>query len=407
MTDREGLDFMMADDTALKRARVTIKVIGVGGGGNHVLARMAQSDFIHAQNIEDIELIGINTEAAQLALLENMGITCLQIGEQLTQGRGTGGNAAVGEAAAKADEAKIKNAITGADIVFITGSLGGGTGTGAVPTVAEVAKDLGILTVGVVTLPFAFEGSRKTRFAQQSITAMQGYMDALLAIHNDNLMKMPENRKITLVDAFKVADSVLEQAIRCIAELILKTGVINVDFADVTTIFTQSESSDALLGIGLADDAATAVAAAAKSPLLDKSLKGARGVILNLTGDENMSLYDVDNATKFICEQTDPNVNIILGTVIDEDMKGKVQATIIATDFAGSTAIKAPKLDVPQSKLQKPKGIELSTPSFMQQPKAPQAPHAPEPPQPPKQEKNAGAFAIPAFRLTPNPEEKK
>ena len=272
---------------------------------------------------------------------------------------------------------------------------------------AEVAKDLGVLTVGVVTLPFAFEGSRKTRFAQQSITAMQGYMDALLAIHNDNLMKMPENRKITLVQAFKIADSVLEQAIRCIAELILKTGVINVDFADVTTIFTQSESSDALLGIGLADDAATAVAAAAKSPLLDKSLKGARGVILNLTGDENMSLYDVDNATKFICEQTDPNVNIILGTVIDEDMKGKVQATIIATDFAGSTAIKAPKLDVPQSKLQKPKGIELSTPSFMQQPKAPQAPQAPEPPAPPKQEKPAGAFAIPAFRLTPNPDEKK
>ncbi len=395
---------MMADDTALKRARVTIKVIGVGGGGNHVLERMAQSDFIHAQNIEDIELIAINTEARQLALLENLGITCLQIGEQVTQGRGTGGNAAIGEAAAKADEAKIKNAITGADIVFITGSLGGGTGTGAVPTVAEVAKDLGVLTVGVVTLPFAFEGSRKTRFAQQSITAMQGYMDALLAIHNDNLMKMPENRKITLVDAFKVADSVLEQAIRCIAELILKTGVINVDFADVTTIFTQSESSDALLGIGLADDAATAVAAAAKSPLLDKSLKGARGVILNLTGDENMSLYDVDNATKFICEQTDPNVNIILGTVIDEDMKGKVQATIIATDFAGSTAIKAPKLDVPQSKLQKPKGIELSTPSFMQQPKAPQAP---QPPEPPKQEKPAGAFAIPAFRLTPNPGEKK
>lgn len=398
---------MMADDTALKRARVTIKVIGVGGGGNHVLERMAQSDFIHAQNIEDIELIAINTEARQLALLENLGITCLQIGEQVTQGRGTGGNAAIGEAAAKADEAKIKSAITGADIVFITGSLGGGTGTGAVPTVAEVAKDLGVLTVGVVTLPFAFEGSRKTRFAQQSITAMQGYMDALLAIHNDNLMKMPENRKITLVQAFKIADSVLEQAIRCIAELILKTGVINVDFADVTTIFTQSESSDALLGIGLADDAATAVEAAAKSPLLDKSLKGARGVILNLTGDENMSLYDVDNATKFICEQTDPNVNIILGTVIDENMKGKVQATIIATDFAGSTAIKAPKLDVPQSKLQKPKGIELSTPSFMQQPKAPKAPQAPQPPEPPKQEKPSNAFAIPAFHLTPNPDEKK
>ena len=380
---------MMADDAALKRARVTIKVIGVGGGGNHVLARMAQSDFIHAQNIEDIELIAINTEAAQLAPLENMGITCLQIGEQLTQGRGTGGNAAIGEAAAKADEAKIKNAITGADIVFITGSLGGGTGTGAVPTVAEVAKDLGVLTVGVVTLPFAFEGSRKTRFAQQSITAMQGYMDALLAIHNDNLMKMPENRKSTLVQAFKIADSVLEQAIRCIAELILKTGVINVDFADVTTIFTQSESSDALLGIGLADDAATAVAAAAKSPLLDKSLKGARGVILNLTGDESMTLTDVDDATHFICDQTDPNVNIILGTVIDKAMAGKVQATIIATDFAGSVAIKAPKIEVPESKLQKPKTFELSTPSFMEQPKK----------EPPAQKKPQ-AFALPAFSIT-------
>lgn len=395
---------MMADDTALQRARVTIKVIGIGGGGNNVLARMAQSDFIHAQNIEDIELVAINTEARQLSMLEGTGIVCLQIGEQVTQGRGTGGSVEAGEAAAKADEAKIKNAITGADIVFITGAFGGGTGTGAVPTVARIAKDLGILTVGVVTLPFAFEGSRKTRFAKQGIQAMQGYMDALLAIHNDNLMKMPENRKITLVQAFKLADSVLEQAIRCIAELILKTGVINVDFADVTTIFTQSESSDALLGIGLADDAASAVEEAVKSPLLEKSLKGARGVILNLTGDANMSLYDVDNATKFICEQTDPNVNIILGTVIDEDMKGRVQATIIATDFAGSTAIKAPKLDVPQSKLQKPKGFELSAPSFMERPKAPQVPEPPEAPKPaaPKE-----AFAIPAFRITPPTGEKK
>ena len=387
---------MMADDTALKRARVTIKVIGVGGGGNHVLERMAQSDFIHAQNIEDIELIAINTEARQLALLENLGITCLQIGEQVTQGRGTGGNAAIGEAAAKADEAKIKSAITGADIVFITGSLGGGTGTGAVPTVAEVAKDLGVLTVGVVTMPFAFEGTRKTRVAQAGLRAMQSYMDALLAIHNDNLMKLPENRKITLVQAFKLADSVLEQAIRCIAELILKTGVINVDFADVTTIFTQSESSDALLGIGLADDAASAVAEAVKSPLLDKSLKGARGVILNLTGDESMTLTDVDDATHFICDQTDPNVNIILGTVIDKAMAGKVQATIIATDFADSVAIKAPKMQVPESKLQKPKTFELSTPSFMEQPKK----------EPPAQTKPQ-AFALPAFSITKGQEPKK
>jgi len=388
---------MMADDTSLKQARVTIKVIGVGGGGNSVLARMAESDFIHAQNIEDIELIAINTDAKQLSVLADKGIKCLQIGEGVTHGRGTGGTIATGEAAAKADANKIKEAIQGADIAFLTAGMGAGTGTGAIPVVAQIAKDLGVLTVGVVTLPFAFEGTRKSRIANVGLKAMQGYMDALPAIHNDNLMKLPENRKITLVQAFKLADSVLEQAIRCIAELILKTGVINVDFADVTTIFTQSESSDALLGIGIADDAASAVEAAIKSPLLDKSLKGARGVILNLTGDATMTLTDVDDATHFICDQTDPNVNIILGTVIDEEMKGRVQATIIATDFADSVAIKAPKIDVPQSKLQKPKEFELSAPSFMQQPQKP------EPPAPPKPH----AFAMPAFSITKGQEPKK
>ena len=387
---------MMADDTSLKRAHVSIKVIGVGGGGNSVLARMAESDFIHAQNIEDIELVAINTDANQLSALANKGIKSLQIGEGVTQGRGTGGSLEAGAAAAKADANKLKEVIQGADIAFITAGMGAGTGTGAVPVVAQIAKDLGVLTVGVVTMPFAFEGTRKTRVAQAGLRAMQSYMDALLAIHNDNLMKLPENRKITLVQAFKLADSVLEQAIRCIAELILKTGVINVDFADVTTIFTQSESSDALLGIGLADDAASAVAEAVKSPLLDKSLKGARGVILNLTGDESMTLTDVDDATHFICDQTDPNVNIILGTVIDKAMAGKVQATIIATDFADSVAIKAPKMQVPESKLQKPKTFELSTPSFMEQPKK----------EPPAQTKPQ-AFALPAFSITKGQEPKK
>ena len=383
---------MMADDTALKRARVKIKVVGIGGGGNSVLLRMAKSDFIHAQNIEDIELIAINTDAKQLATLDDMGITCLQIGAAITHGRGTGGNLDVGEQAAKADEARIKEALSGADLVFVTAGMGAGTGTGVVPVVSQIAKELGVLTIGVVTLPFAFEGTRKKRLAEAGVLKMQGYMDALLAIHNDNLMKLPENRKITLVQAFKLADSVLEQAIRCIAELILKTGVINVDFADVTTIFTQSEASDALLGIGCAEDAQKAVEQAVRSPLLDKSLKGARGVILNLTGDETMSLLDVDNATRYICEQTDPNVNIILGTVIDEQMKGQVQATIIATDFAGSTAIKAPKLEVQQSKLQKPQHFSLDAPSFMKKP---------------DQAEKPGAFAIPAFRIAPENGEKK
>ena len=383
---------MMSDDAALKRARVKIKVVGIGGGGNSVLLRMAKSDFFHAQNIEDIELIAINTDAKQLALFDDAGVTCLQIGAALTHGRGTGGSADLGEQAAKADEARIGSALSGADLVFITAGMGAGTGTGVVPVVSRIAKDLGVLTIGVVTLPFAFEGTRKKRIAEAGVLKMQGYMDALLAIHNDNLMKLPENRKITLVQAFKLADSVLEQAIRCIAELILKTGVINVDFADVTTIFTQSESSDALLGIGCAEDAQKAVEQAVRSPLLDKSLKGARGVILNLTGDESMSLLDVDNATRYICDQTDPEVNIILGTVIDEQMKGQVQATIIATDFAGSTAIKAPKIEVPQSKLQKPEQFSLDTPSFMQKPKSAPA---------------SGAFAIPAFHIVPGKDEKK
>ena len=392
---------MAAEETLIIKPKVKIKVFGVGGGGNSVLMRMG-----HHKEL-DIDLVAINTDAKQLARVAEEGVETLQIGEDLTKGRGTGGNIALGEKAALDAKDKIREAMNGADLVFVTAGLGGGTGTGAAPVVAKIAHDLGTLSVGVVTLPFSFEGSRKKRLANEGLAKMQAQMDALILVANDNLMKLPENRRMSLVSAFKAADRVLLQAISCVAELILTTGVINVDFADVTTIFTQSESSDALLGIGLADDAATAVEAAAKSPLLDKSLKGARGVILNLTGAENMSLYDVDNATKFICEQTDPNVNIILGTVIDENMKGKVQATIIATDFAGSTAIKAPKLDVPQSKLQKPKGIELSTPSFMQQPKAPKAPQAPQPPEPPKQEKPSNAFAIPAFRLTPNPDEKK
>lgn len=385
---------MVADDAALKRARVTIKVIGVGGGGNSVLMRMAKSDFIREQNIEDIELIGINTDAKQLARLNAQGIPVLQIGDTLTHGRGTGGNAAIGEQAAKSDEARIKKVIEGADLVFITAGMGAGTGTGAVPVVSKIAKDLGVLTIGVVTLPFKFEGSRKMRIAKEGTAEMQSYMDALLAIHNDNLMKLPENRKLTLVNAFKLADQVLEQAILCIAELILKTGVINVDFADVTTIFRQSDSSDALLGIGASKNSAVdAVKKAIESPLLDKSLKGARGVILNLSGDKTMSLCDVNDASEYICAQTDPNVNIILGTVIDEKLKGEIRATIIATDFAGSEdSLDVPSMGKPlaaPAPAAKKREFDLEPPAFMQKKNSQAAPAH-------------GAFAIPAFKLTPD-----
>ena len=320
---------------------------------------------------------------------------CIQIGEALTRGRGTGGNTQLGEQAAKTEEDKIKAALNGAELVFITAGMGGGTGTGAAPVVARLAKEMGLLSVGVVTMPFAFEGNRKKKTAMEGITKMQSQMDALISVENDNLLKLPENRRMTMVKAFACADGILKQAINCVAELILTTGVINVDFADVTTIFRQSESSDALLGIGRSDRSAIdAVKIAAESPLIDKGLKGARGVILNLTGDATLSLYDVDEATHYIVEHTDPEVNIILGTVVDDGMNGSVQATIIATDFTDSVVLKAPTVTVPESRVNK-ETFQLDTPAFMDK-SVPQTGF-----QAPK------AFAIPAFKLTNDTDEKK
>ena len=347
-----------SNDASIKKAIVSIKVIGVGGGGNSVLKRMAESRFL------DLELIAVNTDAKQLALMEEVGVKPLQIGEELTKGRGTGGNLDVGENAAKADEARIREAMKGADLVFVTAGMGGGAGTGAAPIVAKIAKDLGVLTIGVVTVPFSFEGARKKRLASEGIVKLQANMDALIAVHNDNLMKLPENRRMSLVQAFAAADEILKQAIRCIAEMILTTGVINVDFADVTSIFRQSESSDALLGIGESDGGAIkAVQLAVESPLVEKSLEGARGVILNISGDENLSLYEVNEATKYVNEHTHPDVNIILGTVIDKELGDRVRATIIATDFVDGVVIKAPKAEMETKKIG---DFNLEAPSFME-----------------------------------------
>lgn len=380
---------MIADETLIIKPKVKIKVFGIGGGGNSVLVRMGQHNEL------DVELIAINTDAKQLQLVEQSGVRCIQIGEALTRGRGTGGNTQLGEQAAKTEEDKIKAALNGADLVFITAGMGGGTGTGAAPVVARLAKEMGLLSVGVVTMPFAFEGNRKKKTAMEGITKMQSQMDALISVENDNLLKLPENRRMTMVKAFACADGILKQAINCVAELILTTGVINVDFADVTTIFRQSESSDALLGIGRSNRSAIdAVKIAAESPLIDKGLKGARGVILNLTGDATLSLYDVDEATHYIVEHTDPEVNIILGTVVDDGMNGSVQATIIATDFTDSVVLKAPTVTVPESRVNK-ETFQLDTPAFMDK-SVPQTGF-----QAPK------AFAIPAFKLANDTDEKK
>ena len=354
---------MITDDTKIKRAVVTIKIIGVGGGGNSVIERIAEGNEL------DVELIAINTDAKQLAYMEEAGIKALAIGRDLTKGLGTGGVADLGEAAAKGDEAKIKEVLKGADLVFVTASMGGGAGTGAAPVVAKIAKDMGILTVGVVTVPFSFEGARKKRVANEGIAKMQGNLDALIVVHNDNLMKLPENKHMTLVNAFKAADDVLRQAINCIAELILTTGEINVDFADLTSTFRQSQSGDALLGIGESKRSAIeAVQKAVESPLVEKSLTGARGLILNLSGSERMTLDDVGEATNYIRENTHPDVNIILGTVIDSSMGQTIRATIIATDFVDGVVMKAQRMEAPESKLKTESIASLEPPSFMKQP---------------------------------------
>ena len=224
-------------------------------------------------------------------------------------------------------------------MVFLTAGLGAGTGTGALPVIAQAARELNILSVGVVTIPFKFEGPRKHKLAEKSLQELMPHVDALISVHNDNLLKIKTNIKLTLLNAFRMADMVLRQGIRCVTELILTVGVINVDFADVKSIFQQSDHPDALLGIGESSSSAVdAVKEAINSPLVERSLAGARGIILNISGNESLSLYEVNEASKYINENTHPDVNIILGTVINNNLGDKVRATIIATDFADNVS---------------------------------------------------------------------
>ena len=309
------------------KPKIRIKVVGVGGGGNNIVRCVREKYDL------DMTLIGINSDLRQLNTLHKQGIAVLPVGEKLTSGRGTGGRVEIAEQAARDEEKAIRGMIAGADLVIIAATMGGGFGTGAAPVVAEIAQDMGILTIGVVTTPFHFEMARKMQTAQAGIAQMEGHTDAFITIRNDNLLKIAPDRTMSFVDAFALADEVLRQTVGCVAELILTTGVINVDFADVTTIFRQSPSSDALLAIGVAETPQKAVQRAVESPLLDRDVVGARGVVLNLTGDPAMSLRDVDEAVHYIRKSAHPEVNVIVGLVVQEEMAGKVQATLIATDF--------------------------------------------------------------------------
>ena len=309
------------------KPKITIKVVGVGGGGNNIVRCVREKYDL------DMTLIGINSDLRQLNTLHKQGIAVLPVGEKLTSGRGTGGRVEIAEQAARDEEKAIRGLIAGSDLVIIAATMGGGFGTGAAPVVAEIAQDMGILTIGVVTTPFHFEMARKMQTAQAGIAQMEGHTDAFITIRNDNLLKIAPDRTMSFVDAFALADEVLRQTVGCVAELILTTGVINVDFADVTTIFRQSPSSDALLAIGVDETPQKAVQRAVESPLLDRDVVGARGVVLNLTGDPTMSLRDVDEAVHYIRKSAHPEVNVIVGLVVQEEMAGKVQATLIATDF--------------------------------------------------------------------------
>lgn len=306
-----------------------IKVIGVGGGGSNAVNRMIASDVI------GVEFWSINTDAQALTLASAP--SRLQIGQKLTRGLGAGGNPAIGQKAAEESRDEIAKALEGADLVFITGGMGGGTGTGAAPIVAEVAKEMGALTVGVVTRPFIFEGRRRTSQAEQGIEGLKSRVDTLIIIPNNKLLEViPE--QTPMQDAFRYADDVLRQGVQGISDIITIAGLINVDFADVRAV--MADAGSALMGIGIGSGksrAREAAIAAISSPLLESSIEGARGVVFNITGGSDLTLHEVNAAAETIYEVVDPNANIIFGAVIDDRLQGEVRLTVIATGFTGET----------------------------------------------------------------------
>ena len=307
-----------------------IKVIGVGGGGSNAVNRMI------AAGLRGVEFISVNTDA-QALYLANSGYK-LQIGEKLTKGLGAGANPEIGKNAAEESREEIKEVLKGADMVFVTAGMGGGTGTGAAPVIAEVARELGALTVGVVTKPFTFEGRRRKMSAEKGISELKEKVDTLIVIPNDRLLQVVE-KKTPMIEAFRIADDVLRQGVQGISDLIAVPGLINLDFADVKTI--MKETGNALMGIGVATgDNRTVEAAktAIASPLLETSIDGARGVLLNITGGTNLGLFEVNEAADIVAEAADPDATIIFGAVIDESLDDEVRVTVIATGFDQSAS---------------------------------------------------------------------
>ena len=303
-----------------------IKVIGIGGGGCNAINSM-----MSVNQIAGVDFLGINTDAQ--ALLTCLAPTKVQIGENLTRGLGAGGNPEVGKQAAEESKEKIKDFLHDTDMVFLTCGEGGGTGTGASPIVASLAKEFGILTVAVVTKPFQFEGTRRMVQAEEGIVNLKDKVDTLIVIPNQRLLEVID-KKMTLLEAFRVTDSVLGQGVQGIADLITMPGLINVDFADVKTIMTNAGSSLMGIGTGVGENrAATAARTAIASPLLEVSIDGAKGVLFNITGGSDLTMAEVDDAAKQIASAVDPDANIIFGATIDESLIDQVKITVIATGF--------------------------------------------------------------------------
>ncbi len=313
------------DDSTMLDGTATIKVIGVGGAGNNAVNRMVDS------GIKGVEFIAVNTD--RQTLLVSKAATKIQIGEKITRGLGAGANPDIGAQAAEESKAEIAEALRGADMVFVTAGMGGGTGTGAAPIVAAAAKEMGILTIGVVTKPFTFEGKKRLSQAERGIESLKGKVDTLVVIPNDKLLQIID-RKTSIIEAFKMADDVLRQGVQGISDLIAIPGLVNLDFADVKTIMLNTGMAH--MGIGRASGenrAEDAAKQAVQSPLLETSIEGARGVIINITGGTNLGLHEVNTAAELIQRSVDPEANIIFGAVIDESLDEDILVTVIATGF--------------------------------------------------------------------------
>ena len=311
-----------------------IKVIGVGGGGGNAVNRMVES------GLSGVEFVAMNTD--QQALLNSKATQKVQLGAKLTKGRGAGADPEIGQRAAEESKDEITNALKGAQMVFITAGMGGGTGTGAAPVVAETAHDLGILTVGIVTKPFAFEGKRKMAQAEQGIASLMMHVDSLIVIPNERL-KLISQEKITLMNAFEAADNVLRQGVESISSLINIPAFINLDFADVRSI--MKDAGFAHMGVGVAKGAGkaeNAAKAAIPSPLLETSIAGARGVIINITSSPDIGLEDVETAASMITQSAHPDANIIWGTAFDERLSDEMSITVVATGFESTPEVDEP-----------------------------------------------------------------